>query len=402
MKHRQLLYGHVVPQSFFDALQEFVGAGSTNLFLSLAAVNQVQIEAGPGNDQVAVGIDGLWRYTDTTITAAVTGPAGTYDLYVTCGENAFAFNPTPPPPEIDSTDYSFGLVSVAQGATPAASHFRHVGEAVFDGTRILALRQVHGVDGSQLWQPGFLMMSAGPTPPPGFLLCDGSLVGRDVYPGLFAAIGTVHAAGDGSTTFGLPDYRGCTLVGAGPGALAGVSLNLGAKGGAENVALSAAQLPQHNHPQTAHRHGVSAAAVPAHTHTVPAHTHSVPGLTIPNHSHTTPAHTHPTENLVGWSGGGYWGTFIGAGSVWQDWVYSTRGVTATQSGGASTSGGWGGLTNGSTSGSGGGGNTGSAGGGAVGGGNTEEGGGGNTGNAGGNQSHSNVQPFAAVSVFIKT
>jgi len=44
------------------------------------------------------------------------------------------------------------------------------------------------------------------TIPPGFLECDGSAVSRTEYADLFGAIGTKYGAGDGSTTFNLPDY----------------------------------------------------------------------------------------------------------------------------------------------------------------------------------------------------
>lgn len=49
---------------------------------------------------------------------------------------------------------------------------------------------------------GFFAMAE---PPPGYLKADGSEVGRETYPDLFSAIGTVFGAGDGETTFGLPD-----------------------------------------------------------------------------------------------------------------------------------------------------------------------------------------------------
>jgi microcystin-dependent protein len=48
-------------------------------------------------------------------------------------------------------------------------------------------------------------MNAAPT---GWLACDGALVSRATYAALFAAIGTTWGAGDGSTTFQLPDMRG--------------------------------------------------------------------------------------------------------------------------------------------------------------------------------------------------
>lgn len=49
----------------------------------------------------------------------------------------------------------------------------------------------------------------------GFLLCNGQAVSRTTYANLFAAIGTNFGAGDGSTTFNVPDYRGCFLRGLG-------------------------------------------------------------------------------------------------------------------------------------------------------------------------------------------
>lgn len=55
---------------------------------------------------------------------------------------------------------------------------------------------------------GATLPYAGPTAPTGWLLCDGSAVSRTTYPTLFAAIGTTWGAGDGSTTFNVPDMRG--------------------------------------------------------------------------------------------------------------------------------------------------------------------------------------------------
>jgi microcystin-dependent protein len=51
----------------------------------------------------------------------------------------------------------------------------------------------------------YFAMNAAPT---GFLAANGALVSRVAYPDLFAAIGTTYGAGDGSTTFKLPELRG--------------------------------------------------------------------------------------------------------------------------------------------------------------------------------------------------
>lgn len=44
--------------------------------------------------------------------------------------------------------------------------------------------------------------------PTDHLVCDGSAVSRTTYSALFAIIGVMYGAGDGSTTFNLPDCRG--------------------------------------------------------------------------------------------------------------------------------------------------------------------------------------------------
>lgn len=52
-----------------------------------------------------------------------------------------------------------------------------------------------------------------------WLKCEGQAVSRTTYASLFTAIGTTFGAGDGSTTFNLPDGRGRALIGVGTGAL---------------------------------------------------------------------------------------------------------------------------------------------------------------------------------------
>lgn len=54
---------------------------------------------------------------------------------------------------------------------------------------------------------GAVMFYAGATPPAAWYACDGSAKSRTSDSGLFAAIGTTFGAGDGSTTFNLPDMR---------------------------------------------------------------------------------------------------------------------------------------------------------------------------------------------------
>lgn len=56
--------------------------------------------------------------------------------------------------------------------------------------------------------PGTLIHYAGRTVPSGWLIANGANVSRKDYAALFAAIGTTYGAGDGSSTFNLPNLNG--------------------------------------------------------------------------------------------------------------------------------------------------------------------------------------------------
>ena len=79
---------------------------------------------------------------------------------------------------------------------------------------------------------GEVKMYAGSTAPQGWLMCDGSAVSRNTYARLFEIIGTTYGAGDGETTFNLPDLRGRVVTGV--GTLSGNTYTLG---GAVNAGL---------------------------------------------------------------------------------------------------------------------------------------------------------------------
>jgi microcystin-dependent protein len=67
---------------------------------------------------------------------------------------------------------------------------------------------VVNVWGGKIKVAGEIIAFAGASIPSGFLLANGALVSRASYANLFAAIGVTYGAGDGSTTFALPDLRG--------------------------------------------------------------------------------------------------------------------------------------------------------------------------------------------------
>jgi microcystin-dependent protein len=90
--------------------------------------------------------------------------------------------------------------------------------------------------------------------PTGFLECNGALVSRTTYSALFAIVGTTYGAGDGSSTFALPDLQDNVALGkSGTKALAStggantVSSTGNVGGSTANATLSEAQLASHAH-----------------------------------------------------------------------------------------------------------------------------------------------------------
>lgn len=110
-----------------------------------------------------------------------------------------------------------------------------------------------------LAEPGDIKVSARSTPSSGWLRCNGAEVSRETYADLFDAIGTTYGAGDGSTTFVLPDFRGRMIVGSGSGP--GLTDRVRAEtGGEEDHTLINSEMPSHSHGTTtgssgSHDHG---------------------------------------------------------------------------------------------------------------------------------------------------
>lgn len=140
---------------------------------------------------------------------------------------------------------------------------------------------------------GTIIDHAGGSVPIGFLVCDGSLVSRTTYAGLFAQIGTIWGAGDGSTTFGVPDLRGRVARGV---AASGTGDAVGETFGADT----------HTH------------TGPSHAHTGPSHAHNVD---IAQFNTGSDGHTHTLE-----SGFAKWGHTVSINfyelKSTEDWSYN--------------------------------------------------------------------------------
>lgn len=168
---------------------------------------------------------------------------------------------------------------------------------------------------------GSLQAYAGSSAPSGWLLCDGSAVSRTTYARLYAAIGTTWGAGNGSTTFNVPDLRGRTPIGAGTGS--GLTARtLAGSGGAETVQLDVTTMPSHSHTFT----GSSTDSQGSHGHSLSGSVGSGGG-----HSHSVGNQTTRGDILAG---GGTTTAANGGGSTGSD-----GGHTHSMSGSADSAGG---------------------------------------------------------------
>lgn len=197
---------------------------------------------------------------------------------------------------------------------------------------------VAALSGSLALTPvGGVMDFGGSTAPSGWLLCNGTAVSRATYAALFLIIGTTYGAGDGSTTFNVPDNRQKFALGK---AASGTGVTLGSSGGAIDhthtggtVSGSTGSTAPGTDSQGAHTHG---GATGSHSHGSSAlsmglpdiaafspgtgtaiaaatnHVHAISGSTDAttasissdgSHSHTVNSHLHAAGTLaVGTSG----------------------------------------------------------------------------------------------------
>jgi microcystin-dependent protein len=151
--------------------------------------------------------------------------------------------------------------------------------------------------------PGVSWEYAGATAPAGWLLENGAAYDRTTYAALFAVIGTTYGAGNGSTTFNVPNRVDKFGVGAGS------AYARGATGGEASHILAASEMPTHTHIQNAHNHTQA-----AHNHTQNAHGHNV---NDPSHNHSQNAHSHSVTSpgSIAGPGGSIWADYTSAGGT---------------------------------------------------------------------------------------
>jgi len=100
---------------------------------------------------------------------------------------------------------------------------------------------------------GSVIPFAGSSAPSGWFFCNGQEVNRGTNSALFSVIGETFGAGDGSTTFALPDLRdrfalGANSIGASDAARIGnFDTDPGDSGGEDEHLLTEGEMPRHNH-----------------------------------------------------------------------------------------------------------------------------------------------------------
>lgn len=168
--------------------------------------------AGYGiSDALAIGQYGLGATAAPVMGIDTVGlPGGFY--YYGEGGTTFANNVGLVNIPYGNTGYA-GQIGFRQGLVEPDIYVRGGrSNGVWGNTR--KLWHTGNLDPNTILPPGTTVAFAGPTVPTGFLKENGAAVSRTAYANLFAAIGTTYGAGDGSTTFNLPDSRGEFLRGA--------------------------------------------------------------------------------------------------------------------------------------------------------------------------------------------
>lgn len=163
---------------------------------------------------------------------------------------------------------------VTTGAETAAAEFRALKGYI--QTQIIDV-----LNGSGLTlDPGDIIYSAR-NAKNGCLLAQGGAFSRTTYSALFAVIGTTYGAGDGTTTFNVPDLRARTVFGVDPGNSSGrlnaygySAATTGLTGGAQDISIATGNLPAHNHT------AASAVTDTGHSHTITDTGHHHAGVIV--------------------------------------------------------------------------------------------------------------------------
>ena len=189
-------------------------------------------------------------------------------------------NPTPTDPKSEGDDHLRGI------KTTLSTTFSGFTEPSVGVT--VTASAINTVVSGGGFMSGMVMPFAMNAAPVGWLACQGGAVDRTFFASLFAAIGTTYGAGDGTTTFNLPDLRGYFVRGIGTGSARDPGRVFGTT-----------QTPDNN----PHTHSLSLTGG-SHTHTAVSaglHAHSVNNVatvSLTNNSESGGARLEPVDTTI--------------------------------------------------------------------------------------------------------
>ncbi len=216
-------------------------------------------------------INGFFGKAEATEYLALSTASGTYprydrvvarldllqkEIYLTVIEGTPSETPLIPSIVRDGTYYDLGLalIFIPAGALEVAEENiedTRMDEAVCGGViaRTAEKLALEGkADKSEIVSfvtVGDIKANASVNPPSRWMICDGRAISREIYSELFLSIGTTYGAGDGETTFNIPDLRGRVI--AGYNADNGGFNAIGKKGGSSAHNLTIDEMPSHTH-----------------------------------------------------------------------------------------------------------------------------------------------------------
>lgn len=280
-KGRTFLNGETVTPAKLNALVDDatisgivnseISAGAAIVDTKLATIatpgkvaNTATTAASTNTPNAIVTRDGSGNFSAGTITANVTGNVS--GSSGSCTGNAATATQASNALACSGNAATATLAATCSGNSSTATRLqtaRTINGVSFDGSANITVT-AEPVDGSvtqsklspslSLIPAGAIIPFASFTPPVGWLIADGAAVSRSTYALLFYVIGTTFGAGDGSTTFNLPDLRGYFVRGHGTNSDGTQSGAWGVRQGDQNLS--------HTHTGTTSIDG-------NHTHTFP-------------------------------------------------------------------------------------------------------------------------------------